>query len=561
MKTLNKNKEIIVLSILAGVFFVFYSFLPLAQIIKSEVPFSQVGFKFNTPDEVTNYYFTKLYKETDQLYYVEPYNLMADGVVFPRWAKPVQEKVVPGTFQGLMLIYGTLAKIFSTWSILFLTPFFAVLGVVFFYLLLKLWFEKKTAFVSAVLMFVFPGFWYYASRTLFHNVLFLTLLLAGLYFLVNLLQTDPLGEYKLKSKRKLFFAVMGGLCMGGALITRSSEFVWVFLMVFGILIFYRQNLKFNLTYLTLSFLFFCLCGVPVLHNNKTLYGSYLASGYSQMVSSNLEDLAQIQPIGLTQALLLPFGFHPRVMVNHVFAKYFWQLFWPWILFFIGGMIVFFKNKKTSGQKLYFYLFLVTGYLMPYYGSWFFQDSLNPRSVSIGSSYIRYFLPLFIFALPFIALLLIKISEVIKIKNKKIILIGLIFVLTAVAIDLVYFKGEENLIAIKDNLLRYRLQAQDVIAKTQPNDIILMDVSNDKVVFPERQHVVVPQGGAELLAMSQFLKITNVYFLYRPAEINLEYLNQTKFYPYNLEIYDKQEVRGGGILFNVRQKAEYYVLNN
>ncbi len=561
MKTLNKNKEIIVLSILAGVFFVFYSFLPLAQIIKSEVPFSQVGFKFNTPDEVTNYYFTKLYKETDQLYYVEPYNLMADGVVFPRWAKPVQEKVVPGTFQGLMLIYGTLAKIFSTWSILFLTPFFAVLGVVFFYLLLKLWFEKKTAFVSAVLMFVFPGFWYYASRTLFHNVLFLTLLLAGLYFLVNLLQTDPLGEYKLKSKRKLFFAVMGGLCMGGALITRSSEFVWVFLMVFGILIFYRQNLKFNLTYLTLSFLFFCLCGVPVLHNNKTLYGSYLASGYSQMVSSNLEDLAQIQPIGLTQALLLPFGFHPRVMVNHVFAKYFWQLFWPWILFFIGGMIVFFKNKKTSGQKLYFYLFLVTGYLMPYYGSWFFQDSLNPRSVSIGSSYIRYFLPLFIFALPFIALLLIKISEVIKIKNKKIILIGLIFVLTAVAIDLVYFKGEENLIAIKDNLLRYRLQAQDVIAKTQPNDIILMDVSNDKVVFPERQHVVVPQGGAELLAMSQFLKITNVYFLYRPAEINLEYLNQTKFYPYNLEIYDKQEVRGGGILFKVRQKAEYYVLNN
>ncbi len=560
MEIFNKNKEIVVLSILASIFFVFYSFLPLAQIIKSEVPFSQIDFKFNTPDEVTNYYFTKLYSKTGQLYYVEPYSLMAGGVVFPRWAKPMQEKVVPGTFQGLMLIYGALAKVLSTWIILFLTPFFAVLGVVFFYLLLKFWFEKKTAFVSAVLMFLFPGFWYYASRTLFHNVLFLTLLLAGLYFLVNLLQTDPLGEYKLKSKRKLFLAVASGLCMGGALITRSSEFVWVFLMVVGILIFYRKNFKLNLKYLVLCFLFFCLCGVPVLHNNKILYGSYLASGYSQMVSSNLEDLAQIRPIGLVQALLLPFGFHPQVMVNHVFVKYFWQLFWPWVLFFVGGMVVFLKNKKTSGQKLYFYLFLVTGYLMPYYGSWFFQDSVNPYSVSIGSSYIRYFLPLFILALPFVALMLIKISEIIKIKNKKVVLVGLILFLIVLAANLVYFSGEENLIAIKNNLLIYRLQAQDVVNKTQPSDIILMDVSNDKVVFPERQHVVVPQGGNELFMVSRLLKVTGVYFFYRSSEVDPTYLNQTKFNPYNLEIYDGQEIKGGGILFKVQQRAEYYVLN-
>ena len=63
-----KDKLFCILAIFGIVFFFVYSFLPISQLVWQNQ--SQVlGIKFNTPDEVINYYFSVQYTKTNELYY------------------------------------------------------------------------------------------------------------------------------------------------------------------------------------------------------------------------------------------------------------------------------------------------------------------------------------------------------------------------------------------------------------------------------------------------------------------------------------------------------------
>jgi len=550
---MNNNKTKIILAVFCAVFFVIYSYLPISQIFFSDVPTSKVSIRFNTPDEVMNFYFTNLFADENKMYYSEPYNLLANGFIFPRWAKPIADKITPGTFQGIILIYGSLAKIFSKFIIPFLTPLFAVIGALFFYGIIKLIFNKKIALISFILMLTFPAYIYYSSRVMFHNILFFSLLLGGLYFLLKLFYVK---------KNKYIYSVLAGLFFGLSLITRTSEIVWVFLLVLIFLLFNFKNLKSYYKYLIIIFIIFILCFAPVLINNKNLYGSYFATGYSLVVSENFEEISHTEQIGLVQSILLPFGFHPRVIITYSFYRYFVKLFWLYIILFLIGLAIFFKIKRNKLQNMYFcFLFLVSCFLIIYYGSWFFRDSLDLNLVSMGSSYVRYFLPIYIFAMLFIGLLLIKIWELnYKFKLNKIFVIFVFCFLFFVSCFVVYFKNSESLVQINKNLLKYRTQAQDILNKTGPDDIILTDISNDKVIFPERSHLIVPQNGDELKPVKLLLELTDVWFFYRDKNVNIEYLNKNKFNLYNLKIIDPQEIQGGAVLFKVITATEYYVMN-
>ncbi|MBU4482159.1 hypothetical protein KKC16_01780 [Patescibacteria group bacterium] len=554
-----KDKYFRILAILAIVFFIIYSFLPISQLVwqnQSRV----LGMKFNTPDEVINYYFSVQYAKTSELYYFEPLDNFAQRVIFPRWAYVVESKITPGNFLGIDLIYGSLAKIFSTSIIVFLTPLFAVLGVLFFYLLIKLFFEDKQdsstqghgaspiAFVSALLMFIFPGFWYYASRTMFHNVLFLSLLIMGLYFLIKLLNTN---------KNKLCISILTGLFLGLALITRTSEIVWVFLLVLFILSrvpgIKFKKLKNLWLYLLLSLVIFSFCFIPVLYQHKILYNNYFSTGYPiHTVSSNLES-GEIQSINYFQALVLPFGFHPRVMLFHVFYKYILNLFWLWIILYFAGLIVFLKIKKTEKEKKYIPLFIIPYSLFIYYGSWFFQDSTDPNLISLGSSYVRYFLPLFIFSLPLIAFLLVKIGMYLKKKNKIVFQCSSVLVflcLSAFSCYQVYFANSESLISVKNQLIKYQIQNQSLLEKINPDDIIYLSAGTDKILFPERKHLIVPQDGIEWIEIKKLLNYKKVYYFHHNENTSLEELNKNIFNQENLKLENEILINGGGKLFNV-----------
>jgi hypothetical protein len=160
------------------------------------------------------------------------------------------------------------------------------------------------------------------------------------------------------------------------------------------------------------------------------------------------------------------------------------------------------------------------------------------------------LPALVLGLPMGALVLVKLWRLRTWRKSGAVIISCL--LLVVSYQQVFWRGPEALIGVKNNLLNYRLAAADVLKMTQANDVILVDVSQDKIIFPERRHLIVPQNGNELKPIKALLKITNVWFFYRSAEGNFDFLNEQKFKPYGLEIYDGEKIDGGGMLFKVKE---------
>ena len=199
-----RNWRIIVLTSLAVIFFILYSWYPF-QVAGG------TNFKFASPDETANYFWIKRVagmslrgsngdrsnpmvstenqgiaspavlrdRNDSALMYFEPLNVIANDAVVPRSVRSDSGAVKPVSFLGIILIYGALAKIFGSGIIIYLTTLSAAVGALFFYGIIKRVFNENIALLSALMLFVLAPYWYYASRGLFHNVLFVDLVLAG----------------------------------------------------------------------------------------------------------------------------------------------------------------------------------------------------------------------------------------------------------------------------------------------------------------------------------------------------------------------------------------------
>src|SRR3990167_9631452 len=191
------------------IIFIAYSFLA----IKSSG-------KFTSPDEAANFYFTKQFAGNLSFKVAEPLNGIAP-IVAPRSIMVQKDALLPGSFFGMPLLYGAIGWFLGKWIILFLTPLFSAIAVFVFYKLINLIFDRRTALISAALMAVHPAFWYYTARGMFHNALFLDILIIGFYFIAKALIQNST-NCKLQTT-KYFLA---GLFIGIAVAVRTSEIIW-----------------------------------------------------------------------------------------------------------------------------------------------------------------------------------------------------------------------------------------------------------------------------------------------------------------------------------------------
>jgi hypothetical protein len=138
--------------------------------------------KWLSPDETANYVLTKLYGQTGSLIIFEKYNLYVDDIMRPRSFRSDYGSIKPVSFLGIILIFGSIVK-FTTFKIIpYLTPLFASIGIIYYYLLVRKLFNKNIALVSSVILTFFPVYTYYSARSMFHNVLFLVFLIIGVYY-------------------------------------------------------------------------------------------------------------------------------------------------------------------------------------------------------------------------------------------------------------------------------------------------------------------------------------------------------------------------------------------
>ncbi|MFA7662305.1 MAG: glycosyltransferase family 39 protein, partial [Patescibacteria group bacterium] len=503
-------------------------------------------YHFNSPDEVQYFNFAKNYSQTWQMNYTEPLNEIANGTIKPRWMESKGDQVFPGIVVGFPMIYGLLAKLFSWQAIIYLTPILAIIGVWFFYLLIEYIFDdKRLALLSSFLLFIQPAWWYYASRTMFNNIAFLTFLLAGIYLLLKALD----------NKKACLYCV-SGIMIGLALITRLSEIIWVG-MAFILILVLKRN-KINWLGLGLGFLSLILVFWPVLNLNQHIYGSYFNFGYNPASVSSGAQLEQSQTIvnqayHLIKLVLVPFGFSLHNIWQN-FKDFILQFFWITNLFFLLGIFFVIKNwRQTENKPKGFLLILagVVGLILLSYGSWYFADVVSGSRVTIGSSYLRYFLPIYLLMIPWIALGLLKIKAIPQYKWVYKIAIFICFIF---CFKLVYLDLNSGLIKIQQDLTKNQIILEKIDQLAEKNSIFITG-SLDKALYPEKKVIYALQKDADFEAVKNLIQAEeNVYQLVFTDDLQ-KWLNenQIKFESFEMSFDKTQKVRSNLYLVKIVQK--------
>lgn len=507
IKSIKGNRAETALIFLALIFFFVYSWFYLGTAAETD--------KFNSPDEAANYFFIKNYVANETLKVFEPLNLETGGIIHPRSITTVGGYLVPGSFLGLILIYGWLAKIFTLGVIWWLTPCFALAAVLFFYGIIKNVFDRKIAQWSAFLLLVHPAFWYYASRGFFPNILFVSLILGGFYFLVGR------GKQKKLVLNYLNY-ILSGLFLGLAMAVRLSEIIWVGAVFLLLFLIFRKNLKWSevIIFLLSSGLAF----IPVILYNQTIYGEPLTTAYN-LGEGSLVGGGATWFVSAVK-FIFPFGLEIKNVLKN-FSTYFVGMFW-WISLPAAFGAAIFIKKLIAGKldkKITAYLSfggMISLFLFLYYGSWFFYD--NPaKEASIGTSYVRYWLPIYILSLPLVAFTISKLVDFIRPLKPKFFaaLLCLIFILFGV--KLVFFDKNDGLAYVYKNVHDYAMIAKEVNLLVPSEAVIIVDRA-DKIFFPEYRVIVPLREKSTYAAIPELAKNLPLYYYGLPlVEKEMNYL--------------------------------------
>lgn len=531
--------------------------------------------KWGSPDETANYTFAKLYAQTGQLSIFEKYNLYAQDIIKPRSFRSDFGEMKPVSFLGIILIYGKLAALTSIRIIPYLTPFFGALGIIFFYLIVKKIFDKNAGLIAAALLSIFPPYLYYSSRSMFHNVLFMVLLLAGLYFAIRMTEkkhNDDREEPPLDHvKRQFILPALAGLCLGATIITRTSELLWLGpLLVFLWLFNFR---KIGFTKLVVLLAFAALAFMPVAYWNQQLYGLPWKTGYAEMntsmnqlaatgtnlVKTTITSKAAVQKDLIKKIVdtIFFFGLKPHQsarMAYHYFVKMF-----PWLfaLGALGGLLFLADFKKIKYRQAIFLasLLLASAILILYYGSWEFHDNPDPKKFTIGNSYTRYWLPIYLGAIAFASFFIVRISRLfhypVLIFATRLMIVGLI---AATSIRFTVFGSEEALAQIADKQLATKQERALLLEQTKPESIVITQY-HDKLLFPERKVILglfndenMNQAYGQLAA-----RVPLYYYNFTFSEKDLDYLNHSRLAKFDLNISPVKQITKDRTLYKLESK--------
>jgi hypothetical protein len=540
---------------------------------------------WTSPDETANYFFAKKYATDQTLIQFEPANLAGSNLVHPRSVRSDGTWLKPVSFLGIILIYGQIGHWLSPVVIPYLTPFFGALGLIIFYGLISRWRTKRTALASTFLLAVFPVYIYYSARSMFHNILFIVLLLGGIYFLTLALNE----RYQLKahpsflSKKpswpaglSCLWALLAGALFGLTIITRTSELLWLAPASLIAVIFYGRRLGLIRLFIFFAGLWIGL--MPALYWNQILYQSPVYGGYSEM-NQSLNNIAAASQKIVNKTLSVPIKstlvaisststvkFSYQQAVNQIFNSVFYFGFkghqsfhlakiyigemFPWlaILGFLGYLWLLIRSFRRGRRVDWFYLTIlpvISMILIFYYGSWIFNDNPNVHRYTIGNSYTRYWLPIYLLLIPLAVIILEKLLAALlsffkSRKVKDVLITGLlslaVIIIAFQSVCFVLFGSEEGLIYAYYNSLNDRWLAQTV-GSVLPTGAIIITQYHDKVFFPEHRVIVSLLTDAYLYPY--FEKIIHYYPLYyfnfTYPEKSLGYLNDRRLQPVNLHL--------------------------
>jgi hypothetical protein len=457
---------------------------------------------------------------------------------------------VPGSLLGMLLIYGLVGKLVGLDLVVLLTPFLAVISGIYFYKLASRIFGVKIGFLSAILFFINPAWWYYASFFMLPNVSFICFLIIGFYYLSRL--------DKFKKQNNVLFLILGALGIFLALAIRANEFFWILPLLIILLVFYSKKINwyYVLIFLVVGFLVF----LPIFYYDHEAFGSFLSFGYLRL-GQGTDFLSQLPTefkvsndiiiLNFAKLLFLPFGFNPKLAFIN-FCKYYVVLFWWLFLAAVLGFVSFYRRGLDKEKKVYTLCAIFASlYLAIYYGSWLFEDQLTLALNKIGISYVRYFLPIYIFSLPFAAVFFLDFINFFQNKKIRILLSSfLIVAFLTLTLNVVFLAGNDNLLKVKENIKTYTEIDKKVVSLTEDNAVIISQ-RGDKIFFPERKVAV-----ANLSEIKNWAKLINnktpLYYFAYESDDYIANLN-SELGKNGLELFDKTQISSKEYLYKIGLK--------
>ncbi len=319
-----------------------------------------------------------------------PENAWLSYPLFPRSMQPVGTEIKPVGFVGLPFIYGIIAGFAGNWIVVYLTIIAFFVGAWGWWQITKEFFGKEIAQISVWLYVLHPALLYYTVRGLYPNVLLVS---AVIFAIAAALQAYQAWG---KNWQTGAWAIASLLSAAVAILVRPPEAFVVFALVAGAAYLFgtaRIKLLGKFSLIT----FFVLGGIGwFMRHVGALSGAY-------------PFLRDSSPWGI----LFPFGIHLRLVAHNVW-RFIFKLFWPWMLLFAAGIILERKNLfaiQEWSPRMRAFIFvakLSCLWLFLAYGSWQLADNpSNAAAVTIGISYVRYWLLFFIMATPFMAMAIVK----------------------------------------------------------------------------------------------------------------------------------------------------------
>lgn len=449
--------------------------------------------RWNSPDETANMFFSRLFAEKGELAVLEPLNFIVGDAIHPRSVAVVNGYLVPGSFIGLPLIYGTVGRILGVRLIPYLTPLLAIAAVFAFAALVRGAFGRAAGLASGVLLAAHPAWWYYTARGMFPNIPFLAFLILGAYFLVR----RPFAGSGATILSRVLDDVLGAVFLVFAVWTRASELVWIAPVAAAIAVAYRRDIS-PARLLPIAAL--GIFGALMLTNvNQSLYGSSFATGYNPPPDDHeIAFFAAIPPDAGAGSIalnpLFPFGVEPRRIARNVW-NYGLRFFWWYTIPTELGVIIAIRDWKKGllrreAKTIFLALGAISFWLALVYGSGAFTDTANPSALSLGQSYARYFLPAFALAVPFAGFAIVRVAMLLpRLKFAQAFGALVLIVIAGASAQVVYWSAGEGLLAVRQTLARYERVAAKVFELVPESGVIITD-RNDKLFFPERR-VVVP----------------------------------------------------------------------
>ncbi|HCC22268.1 hypothetical protein A2480_01415 [Candidatus Uhrbacteria bacterium RIFOXYC2_FULL_47_19] len=544
MTTLRKKLSLTVLGLaLAVIFFFAYSFLGLS-----------VPNLYNSPDESANAVFARQFAVDGRLYRVDELNLRTglEGLVHPRSVRVVDGFQVPGGFLGLPVLLGLAIKAFGSASLPFVTPTLALLGVLAWGCLLGWLFGRRIGIFGSLLLLVNPVWWYWAARSLMPNVAFCSLLLLALMFVVWAPFFRTIKGRNQDGWRLLRQAdgALAGMFLGLALAVRPVELYWIIPAVLILALIWRRSIPWGRV--VVAGVFCLLTLTPFLILNQSLYGHWLMSGYGD-VTSGVSETTQggmwARLLGPLRPWLFPLGFAPRLALAN-FWTYGLKFFWWWSALFIlasGYLLLRRQNRLCSveqSRRIKSFLIvsgIITIWLIFFYGSWQIQDNPDPLAVTIGSSYLRYWLPIFILSIVPLAVAFDSLSSKRFSWWRSLVVWMVLLVITIISATAVFESKQEGLSFVRASLVDYRSDIRTVLSLTDSSALIIVDRA-DKMIYPYRSIINPLRSEQTYQALPAAVAARPLYYygLTFPLK-DFDWFRTNRLIPYGLDMEVVQEI--------------------